>query len=231
MQLDLHLWSQLAFGLILAGGLYLFISEKLRVDVTAMLIAAGAGADRRAGRRAGAVGIRQRAGDHRRRGVRDLGRTGRHRHHRAPRQLGRSAPPASSEWRAIAVVMPAGGAAGLVHPPRDGHRDDAADPAAARAQSPAAGLAPADADVAGGVAGHHPDPVQRAGLPAGQRHARARRRGGAGHLLDHADRRRAGAGGHRLHAADPLAAAQAQRRARTTTTTCAWTATAPSWWW
>ena len=38
MHLDLHLWSQLAFGLILAGGLYLFISEKLRVDVTAMLI-------------------------------------------------------------------------------------------------------------------------------------------------------------------------------------------------
>lgn len=38
MHLDPHLWSQLAFGLILAGGLYLFISEKLRVDVTAMLI-------------------------------------------------------------------------------------------------------------------------------------------------------------------------------------------------
>ncbi len=37
---DAHplLWSQIAFGLILAGGLYLFISEKLRVDVTAMLI-------------------------------------------------------------------------------------------------------------------------------------------------------------------------------------------------
>ena len=32
------LWSQLAFGLILIGGLYLFITEKLRVDVTAMLI-------------------------------------------------------------------------------------------------------------------------------------------------------------------------------------------------
>ncbi len=32
------LWSQVAFGLILTGGLYLFISEKLRVDVTAMLI-------------------------------------------------------------------------------------------------------------------------------------------------------------------------------------------------
>ncbi len=32
------LWSQLAFALILAGGLYLFISEKLRIDVTAMLI-------------------------------------------------------------------------------------------------------------------------------------------------------------------------------------------------
>ncbi|HOC10243.1 MULTISPECIES: SLC13 family permease [Thermomonas] len=38
MHLDPHLWPQLAFGLILAGGLYLFISEKLRVDVTAMLI-------------------------------------------------------------------------------------------------------------------------------------------------------------------------------------------------
>ena len=38
MQLDPHLWPQLAFGLILAGGLYLFISERLRVDVTAMLI-------------------------------------------------------------------------------------------------------------------------------------------------------------------------------------------------
>ncbi|ODU40486.1 MAG: hypothetical protein ABS98_15590 [Lysobacteraceae bacterium SCN 69-48] len=38
MHLDPHLWSQLAFGLILAGGLYLFISERLRVDVTAMLI-------------------------------------------------------------------------------------------------------------------------------------------------------------------------------------------------
>ena len=38
MPLDPHLWSQLAFGLILAGGLYLFISERLRVDVTAMLI-------------------------------------------------------------------------------------------------------------------------------------------------------------------------------------------------
>ncbi|MEN9310909.1 MAG: hypothetical protein RLY77_1034, partial [Pseudomonadota bacterium] len=33
MHLDPHLWPQLAFGLILAGGLYLFISEKLRVDV------------------------------------------------------------------------------------------------------------------------------------------------------------------------------------------------------
>lgn len=32
------LWSQIAFGLILAGGLYLFISGTLRVDVTAMLI-------------------------------------------------------------------------------------------------------------------------------------------------------------------------------------------------
>jgi len=38
MTLDPHLPSQLAFGLILAGGLYLFITEKLRVDVTAMLI-------------------------------------------------------------------------------------------------------------------------------------------------------------------------------------------------
>ena len=38
MAFDPHLPSQLAFGLILAGGLYLFISEKLRVDVTAMLI-------------------------------------------------------------------------------------------------------------------------------------------------------------------------------------------------
>ncbi|MDE2406794.1 MAG: SLC13 family permease [Xanthomonadaceae bacterium] len=40
MHLDHHIWSQLAFGLILIGGLYLFISEKLRVDVTAMLILA-----------------------------------------------------------------------------------------------------------------------------------------------------------------------------------------------
>ena len=40
MHLDQHLWSQFAFGLILVGGLYLFISEKLRVDVTAMLILA-----------------------------------------------------------------------------------------------------------------------------------------------------------------------------------------------
>jgi di/tricarboxylate transporter len=31
-------WQQLAFLLILAGGLYLFVSERLRVDVTAMLI-------------------------------------------------------------------------------------------------------------------------------------------------------------------------------------------------
>ena len=38
MHLDPHLWSQLAFSVILLGGLYLFISEKLRVDVTAMLI-------------------------------------------------------------------------------------------------------------------------------------------------------------------------------------------------
>lgn len=38
MHVDAHLWPQIAFGLILAGGLYLFISEKLRVDVTAMLI-------------------------------------------------------------------------------------------------------------------------------------------------------------------------------------------------
>ena len=35
---DSHLWSQIAFGLILLGALYLFISEKLRVDVTAMLV-------------------------------------------------------------------------------------------------------------------------------------------------------------------------------------------------
>ncbi|WP_240125626.1 SLC13 family permease [Thermomonas alba] len=32
------LWPQIAFGLILAGGLYLFITEKVRIDVTAMLI-------------------------------------------------------------------------------------------------------------------------------------------------------------------------------------------------
>ena len=38
MALPLHLIDQLIFGLILGGGLYLFISEKLRVDVTAMLI-------------------------------------------------------------------------------------------------------------------------------------------------------------------------------------------------
>ncbi len=38
MALDPHLWPQLAFGLILMGGLYLFVTEKLRVDVTAMLI-------------------------------------------------------------------------------------------------------------------------------------------------------------------------------------------------
>ena len=31
-------WQQIAFILILAGGLYLFVSERLRVDVTAMLI-------------------------------------------------------------------------------------------------------------------------------------------------------------------------------------------------
>lgn len=35
-----QLWSQLAFGLILVGGLYLFASEKLRTDVTAMLVLA-----------------------------------------------------------------------------------------------------------------------------------------------------------------------------------------------
>ncbi|HWS77342.1 MAG TPA: SLC13 family permease [Thermomonas sp.] len=38
MTLDPHLLSQLTFGLIVAGGLFLFITEKLRVDVTAMLI-------------------------------------------------------------------------------------------------------------------------------------------------------------------------------------------------
>ena len=38
MHIDHATWSQLVFGLILIGGLYLFISEKLRVDVTAMLI-------------------------------------------------------------------------------------------------------------------------------------------------------------------------------------------------
>lgn len=38
MHFDFHLWQQIAFGLILAGGLYLFVTEKLRVDVTAMLI-------------------------------------------------------------------------------------------------------------------------------------------------------------------------------------------------
>lgn len=38
MSLDPQLLSQIAFGLILAGGLYLFVTEKLRVDVTAMVI-------------------------------------------------------------------------------------------------------------------------------------------------------------------------------------------------
>ena len=38
MFMNPHLYSQIAFGLILIGGLYLFITEKLRVDVTAMLI-------------------------------------------------------------------------------------------------------------------------------------------------------------------------------------------------
>ena len=36
--MDHQLYTQIAFGLILIGGLYLFITEKLRVDVTAMLI-------------------------------------------------------------------------------------------------------------------------------------------------------------------------------------------------
>ncbi len=40
MHFDSHLWSQVSFGLILVGGLYLLISEKLRVDVSAMLILA-----------------------------------------------------------------------------------------------------------------------------------------------------------------------------------------------
>ena len=35
-----QLWSQIAFGVILLGGLYLFVTEKLRIDVTAMLILA-----------------------------------------------------------------------------------------------------------------------------------------------------------------------------------------------
>jgi hypothetical protein len=38
MALDPLLLPHLAFVVILAGGLYLFITEKLRVDVTAMLI-------------------------------------------------------------------------------------------------------------------------------------------------------------------------------------------------
>ena len=38
MELPPHLFQQASFGLILVGGLYLFISEKLRVDITAMLI-------------------------------------------------------------------------------------------------------------------------------------------------------------------------------------------------
>lgn len=38
MLLNPALWSQLLFGLILIGGLYLFITEKLRIDVTALLI-------------------------------------------------------------------------------------------------------------------------------------------------------------------------------------------------
>ncbi len=35
-----QLWSQIAFGVILIGGLYLFVTEKLRIDITAMLILA-----------------------------------------------------------------------------------------------------------------------------------------------------------------------------------------------
>ncbi|TCT25237.1 SLC13 family permease [Thermomonas haemolytica] len=38
MHIAHHLWPQIAFGLILAGGLYLFVTEKLRIDITAMLI-------------------------------------------------------------------------------------------------------------------------------------------------------------------------------------------------
>ncbi len=38
MELPAHLFQQVSFGLILVGGLYLFISEKLRVDITAMLV-------------------------------------------------------------------------------------------------------------------------------------------------------------------------------------------------
>ncbi len=40
MHINPATWSQIVFGLILLGGLYLFISEKLRVDVTALLILA-----------------------------------------------------------------------------------------------------------------------------------------------------------------------------------------------
>lgn len=38
MHIAHHLWPHIAFGLILSGGLYLFITEKVRIDVAAMLI-------------------------------------------------------------------------------------------------------------------------------------------------------------------------------------------------
>lgn len=40
MHFNPALWSQIVFGLILIGGLYLFVTEKLRIDITAMLILA-----------------------------------------------------------------------------------------------------------------------------------------------------------------------------------------------
>ena len=217
------------FLLILGGGLYLFVSERLRVDVTAMLLLLALVL-------AGLLDARQALSGFASEpalivaavfvisgGLSATGVT-----ERLGRWIGRAAGHCS-ESRAIAVVMPAVAAlsafthhvmvTAMMLPLLLKHGRENRLPASRllMPMSLAASL------------GTTPDPGQRAGVPARQRHARAQRQRGSACSRSPRSALR-WCWWASLHAVGALAAAAA-RRARRGTTTCAWTATAPNWWW
>ncbi len=99
--------QQLIFLAIVAVTLILFISEKIRIDIAAMLTLLALAATGILTPGEALSGFAERARDHRGLGVRHLGGADRDRPHRAHRRGHRARRGGDREWRAILVVMPA----------------------------------------------------------------------------------------------------------------------------